>query len=79
MFRSADIIYDEKIDSTMRKLQIAHLIASQMAFLWYDNVAFWSKSNFQLFFGAYVLDQVVLSIFLLFIYKTIYCDNQNLI
>lgn len=63
IFRDTDVIHNEKLDTAMRKVQITHFIARQMASLWYGDVIFWSKNSFTIFFGAYILDQVVLLIF----------------
>lgn len=60
MFREADIIYDETLHPLVRKREIAHMIARQLAFLWCDDALLWLKEGFVRFFGAYILDQVVL-------------------
>jgi len=43
IFRESDLFYDEQLDSIMRKMEIARLIASKIAYQWFSNVfsSFW--------------------------------------
>jgi len=44
IFREADLIYDEQLDPVMRKMEVARLIASKIAYQWFSNV--FSLSHF---------------------------------
>jgi len=37
IFRKADLIYDEKLDPVMRKIEITRSIASKIAYQWFGN------------------------------------------
>jgi len=37
IFRAADLIYDEKLDTVMRKIEITRSIASKIAYQWFGN------------------------------------------
>jgi len=43
IFREADLIFDEQLDSIMREMEVACLIASKIAYQWFSNVfsSFW--------------------------------------
>jgi len=43
IFREADLFYDEQLDSVMREMEVARLIASKIAFQWFSNIfsSFW--------------------------------------
>ncbi|XP_067205183.1 aminopeptidase N-like isoform X2 [Linepithema humile] len=56
--RDTSIIYNKKLDSAMRKIQIAHLIAHQMASLCYIDAILWSKNSFTMFLGTFILDKI---------------------
>jgi len=60
IFREADIIYNEALHPVIRQREVAHVIARLLAFLWCNDALLWSKEGFTTFFGAYILDQVVL-------------------
>ena len=36
--READLMYDEKLDSVMRKMEVARLIASKIVYQWFNNI-----------------------------------------
>jgi len=40
IFRTADIIYDAKLDTVMRKIEITRSIASNIAYQWFGNAVF---------------------------------------
>ncbi|KYN19648.1 Glutamyl aminopeptidase [Trachymyrmex cornetzi] len=44
----ADLIYDEKLDSVMRKMEVARLIAPKIAYQWFSNSLSSDWSNFWL-------------------------------
>jgi len=52
-FREADLIYDEQLDPVMRKMEIARLIASKIAYQWFSNL--FSLSHFWLHDGLATL------------------------
>jgi len=60
IFREADIVYNEDSHSIIRQREVAHAIARLLALLWCDDALIWSKEGFATFFGAYILDQVVI-------------------
>jgi len=37
IFRESDLIYDEKLDTVMRKIEITRSIASNIAYQWFGN------------------------------------------
>ncbi|KAG5331488.1 AMPE aminopeptidase, partial [Acromyrmex heyeri] len=54
----ANLIYDKKLDSVMRKMEIARLIASKIAYQWFSNILsinwwshFWLHDGFATMFG----------------------------
>ncbi|KAG5328018.1 APM1 Aminopeptidase, partial [Acromyrmex charruanus] len=56
--READLIYDKQIDTVMRKIQIARLIAPKIAYQWFSNVVsiswwsdFWLHDGLATLFG----------------------------
>jgi len=42
IFREADLIYDEQFDPVLRKMEVARLIASKIAYQKFSNVMSWS-------------------------------------
>nr|XP_012232965.1 PREDICTED: aminopeptidase N-like isoform X2 [Linepithema humile] len=58
LLREADIIYNETLHPVIRKREVAHMIARQLALLWCEDALLWSKKSFVTFFGTYILDQV---------------------
>jgi len=52
-FREADLIYDEHLDPFTRKMEIARLIASKIAYQWFSNL--FSLSHFWLHDGLATL------------------------
>jgi len=38
IFREGDLFYDEQLDSIMREMEVARLIASKIAYQWFSNV-----------------------------------------
>jgi len=40
IFRESDLIYDEKLDTVMRKIEITRSIASNIACQWFGNAVF---------------------------------------
>jgi len=45
IFREADLFYDEQLDSVMREMEVARLMASKVAFQWFSNMisrSWWS-------------------------------------
>ena len=36
--READLMYDEKLDPVMRKMEVARLIASKIVYQWFNNI-----------------------------------------
>jgi len=58
-FRESDIIYNEKSYPDIRKREVAHMIARQLAFIWCYDVLLWSEEGFATFFGAYILNEVL--------------------
>jgi len=53
IFRVADLIYDEQLDPVMRKIEVARLIASKIAYQWFSNL--FSLSYFWLYDGLAIL------------------------
>jgi len=53
IFREADLIYDKQLDPVMRKMEIARLIASKIAYQWFSNL--FSLSHFWLHDGLATL------------------------
>jgi len=53
IFREADLIYDEQLDPVTRKMEIARLIASKIAYQWFSNL--FSLSHFWLYDGLATL------------------------
>lgn len=59
IFRITDIIYNEKLDTIMRKIVVGHLIAKQIVTALLGDAFFWSLNSFTTFYGAYILDKVI--------------------
>ncbi|EGI70670.1 Aminopeptidase N [Acromyrmex echinatior] len=38
IYREANLIYNETLDTVMRKMEIAHLIAPKIAYQWFSNL-----------------------------------------
>jgi len=53
IFRVDDLIYDEQLDPVMRKIEVARLIASKIAYQWFSNL--FSLSHFWLYDGLAIL------------------------
>jgi len=53
IFSVADLIYDEQSDPVMRKMELARLIASKIAYQWFSNL--FSLSHFWLYDGLAIL------------------------
>ncbi|XP_067213988.1 aminopeptidase N-like isoform X2 [Linepithema humile] len=58
LLREADIIYNETLHPVIRKREVAHMMARQLAFIWCEDALLWSKESFVTFFGVYILNQV---------------------
>ncbi|XP_067217254.1 glutamyl aminopeptidase-like isoform X1 [Linepithema humile] len=56
--REVDIIFNENFDYRIRKREIAHMMARQLAFLWSCDILLSSKEGFATFFGAYILNEI---------------------
>nr|XP_012228379.1 PREDICTED: aminopeptidase N-like [Linepithema humile] len=63
IYSESDVIYDEAIDSTVVKIQVANTVASQVAHQWFGGLVTpkswthsWLSESFALFFSRYVLD-----------------------
>jgi len=65
IFREADLIYDEKLDPVMRKMEVARLIASKIAYQWFSNV--FSLSHFWLHEGLAILfaEEAIVKVFII--------------
>jgi len=55
IFRETDLIYDERLDPVMRKIEVARLIAPKIAYQWFSNVLSLSWSYFWLHDGLATL------------------------
>jgi len=55
IFREADLFYDEQLDSVMREMEVARLIASKLAYQWFSNVFNLSWSHIWLHNGLAIL------------------------
>jgi len=53
IFRETDLIYDERLDPFMRKIEVARLIALKIAYQWFNNL--FSSSHFWLHDGLATL------------------------
>jgi len=62
IFREADLIYEEQFDPVMRKIEIARLIASKIAYQWFSNVFnlshFWLHDRLATLFGEETIAKV---------------------
>ena len=47
--READLMYDEKLDPVMRKMEVARLIASKIVYQWFNNILSSSWSHLWLY------------------------------
>jgi len=66
IFREIDLIYDEKVDPIMRKIEIARLIAPKIAYQWLGNAVsspwwshFWLHEGLAVLFGEEIVVKVV--------------------
>jgi len=71
IFRETDLIYDERLDPVMRKMEVARLIASKIAYQWFSNL--FSSSHFWLHDGLATLyaEEAIVKVF------TINIKQQN--
>ena len=66
--REANIIYNKKLDPFMRKIEVARLIASKIAYQWFSNVLniwwlqFWLHDGFANIFGEEAIAKVFIFI-----------------
>lgn len=67
IFREADLIYDEELNSVMRKIEIARSIAPKIAYQWLGIAVspswwsdFWLHDGLATLFGEEVVVKVVL-------------------
>jgi len=62
IFRETDLIYEEQLDPVMRKIEVARLIASKIAYQWFSNVFnlsyFWLHDGLATLFGEETIAKV---------------------
>nr|XP_012214649.1 PREDICTED: aminopeptidase N-like isoform X1 [Linepithema humile] len=57
ILRDVNIIYNDALDDSNRKIEVANLITYQTLAHWFNDVALWSKEGFLTYFTAHVLNQ----------------------
>jgi len=55
IFRETDLFYNKSSDPVMRKIEVARLIASKIAYQWFGNILSPSWSHFWLYDGLATL------------------------
>jgi len=55
IFREVDLFYEKQLDSTMREIEVARLVASKIAYQWFSNVFGSSWSHIWLHDGLTIL------------------------
>jgi len=65
IFREADLFYDKQLDPIIRKMEIARLIASKIAYQWFSNVFSSSWSHIWLHVGLAILyaEEAIVKVF----------------
>jgi len=70
IFREADLICDEKFDPVLRKMEVARLIASKIAYQWFSNVLpYWSHSWLHDGLAILLAEKAVVKVFTFILYQ----------
>jgi len=85
IFRETDIMYNEKLDTTARKIIIAPLVARRMIQKYMGNLLnpsywfqLWLNEGFIMFFQVYIVNEVDISLILLWNIKVKIINNTTM-